>query len=144
MGTTTDAVTQVKTTCSKTDTGDVYVPTSLCPASVAQTGTGPEITCTTTPSSGTAVASCVNGAVDPGPFFDTTTACNTTVTSPMADYAGVCTAGPTGTPGETVSCNLRAVGGPIADSGRVAGTDGAPAWSRSATRLRARDTSTRS
>ncbi|HEY2558537.1 MAG TPA: PilC/PilY family type IV pilus protein [Caldimonas sp.] len=124
VGTTLDAVTQVQTTCSKTDTGDVYVPTSACPASIPQSGTGPDLICTTTPILGTAVSSCAMGAVDPGPFFDTTTACNTTVTSPMADYSGVCTPGPTATPGEVVTCNLRSLGAPVADAGCVGGTNG--------------------
>jgi len=123
-GTTTDGATQVTTTCTKSDSGDVYVPTASC-TPVTQTGSGPEVTCNTTVTAGTPSASCTAGAVDPGPFFDTTTACNSTVTQPMADYAGVCTAGPTGTPGETVTCNQRSLGAPIADSGCVAGTDGA-------------------
>ncbi len=123
-GTTVDPVTQVQTTCSKVDSGDVYVATSACPASVPQSGTGPAITCTTTPTLGTPASSCAAGAVDPGPFFDTTTACHPTVVQPMADYAGACTAGPTGTPGEIVACNLRPLDVLVADSGCVAGTDG--------------------
>ncbi|HTJ04854.1 MAG TPA: PilC/PilY family type IV pilus protein [Caldimonas sp.] len=123
-GTTTDGPTQVKTTCVKNDTGALYVPTSACPASIAQTGTGPETICTTTLASAQPALTCAVNAVDPGPFFDTTTACNTSVTQPMADYAGICTAGPTGTPGETATCGERFLAGPIADSGCIGGTDG--------------------
>src|SRR5262249_46037947 len=121
-GSTTDGATQVTTTCTKSDSGDVYVPTAAC-TPVAQTGSGPEVTCNTTVTSGTPVTSCTSGAVDPAPYFDTTTACTSAVTQPMADYAGICTPGPTGTPGETVTCNQRSLGAPIADSGCVAGTD---------------------
>ncbi|MGZ8259043.1 MAG: hypothetical protein ACXWUL_00660, partial [Caldimonas sp.] len=120
-GTTTEVGTEIKTTCSKTDT-TVYVPTATC-TNVAQVGTGPAITCTTTPTLGTPSVACSAGAVDPGPFFDTTTACNTTTTTPMSDYAGLCTPGPTGPPGESATCGLRALGGPVADAGCVAGTD---------------------
>ena len=121
-GTTTDGVTQVQTTCSKTDSGEVYVATASC-TPVAQTGTGPAVTCTTTPTSGTPAWTCTAGSVDPGPYFDTTTACHPTITVPMADYAGVCTAGPTATPGEIIDCNLRPIDVLVADSGCVAGTD---------------------
>jgi Tfp pilus tip-associated adhesin PilY1 len=121
-GTTTDGATQISTTCTKSDSGDVYVPTASC-TPVTQTGTGPDVSCNTTVTTGTPVTSCAVNAIDPAPYFDTTTACNTTVTQPMADYAGICTAGPDGTPGETVACNQRSLGAPIADSGCVAGTD---------------------
>ena len=115
-------MTQVQTTCSKTDSGEVYVATASC-TPVAQTGTGPAVTCTTTPTLGTPAWTCTAGSVDAGPYFDTTTACHPTITVPMADYAGVCTAGPTVTPGEIIACNLRPVDVLVADSGCVAGTD---------------------
>ena len=120
-GSTTDGSTQVKTVCSKTDVTN-YVPTSACPASVAQSGTGPEIICNTVTTTADPVASCSVG-VGIAPFFDTTTACTPVVTSPMADYAGACTPGPTATPGESVRCGLRPLGVPVDDSACAAGTN---------------------
>ncbi len=122
VGTVVDG-SQISTTCSKVDSGDVFVATASCPVSIPQSGTGPDTICTTTPTLGTPAATCASGAVDAVSPFDTTTACHPTITSAMADYAGACTAGPTGTPGESVRCNLRPIDVLVADSGCVDSTD---------------------
>ena len=115
VGPPTFDVDQVKTTCTVSDV-TVFVPTASCPASIAQSGTGAEIICTTTPTLGTPSAACVAGAVQAVSPFDTTTACNPVVTSAMADYAGTCVAGPTATPGESLRCNLRPIDVLVSDS----------------------------
>ncbi|MDQ6639121.1 MAG: PilC/PilY family type IV pilus protein [Pseudomonadota bacterium] len=114
-----DEVTRV---CSKTDTPE-FVRTSLCPADIPQSGTGPAIYCSTTPTFGTSATSCAVGDVDSVSPFDTTTDCHPVVTSAMADYAGVCTDGATGTPGETARCSRRAIDVLVSDAGCVDGTN---------------------
>jgi Tfp pilus tip-associated adhesin PilY1 len=118
-GSTTDA-NQVTTTCAKSDT-TVFVATAAC-VNTVQAGNGPEIDCSTVTTLDEPVASCASGAVQPASPFDTTIACHTTVTSPMADFPGTCSAGPGANPGETVTCNLRPIDVLVADSGCVAGT----------------------
>jgi Tfp pilus tip-associated adhesin PilY1 len=115
----------VTRTCRKTDDlPGVYVPTALCPADIPQSGNGPAIYCSTTPTLGAPATSCSVGNVDPVSPFDTTTDCHPVVTSAMADYAGVCVPGPTGTPGETARCGRStAIDNLVSDAGCVDGTD---------------------
>ena len=108
-------VDQVATTCTMSDT-TVFVATSACPASTAQSGTGPEIICSTTTTLGAPNATCAVGVAPVSPF-DTTTNCYPVVTSPMADYAGTCVPGATATPGESVTCNLRQIDNLVSDAG---------------------------
>ena len=98
---------EIRTTCSKYDSGTNYVPTADCPGSIPQSGTGPEITCNTATTLGTPVTACQVGDVMPTATLDTIAACHPTVTTPLADFAGVCTDGPTGVPGEVVRCARR-------------------------------------
>ena len=118
-GSTTDGA-QITTTCVKTDVVD-YVPTAVC-NNVAQAGNGPSVTCTTTPTLGTLAGVCAVGAVDGPMFFDTTTACHTTIVSPMAN-ASTCTAGPGPGPGQFTYCNEVPVDVLVADPACVPGTD---------------------
>ncbi|MEO5844556.1 MAG: PilC/PilY family type IV pilus protein [Caldimonas sp.] len=120
VGPPTYDVNQVKTTCTVSDV-TVFVPTAAC-SNTAQSGTGPEIICTTTATLGTPSATCATGVAPTSPF-DTTTNCYPVVTSPMADYAGTCVAGATGTPGESVRCNLRPIDVLVSDAGCADGTD---------------------
>jgi Tfp pilus tip-associated adhesin PilY1 len=115
----------VTTTCAVSDTTE-YVPTATC-ANQTQSGTGPEVICTTTTTLGTPATTCSAGAVDGAPYYDTTipgTGCHNTVTSPMADYAGVCTPGPTATLGEIVACGRGpAIDNMVSDSACVDGVN---------------------
>jgi len=102
---------EVRTTCRKVTTGPVPVPTSYCPADVPQSGTGPAITCSTTPTYGEPVTSCTEASVDVNPPYDTTTRCVRTPSVAMSDYAGICVEGPTGNPGEVITCGSRPIDG---------------------------------
>ena len=119
VGSTTDA-SQITTTCAKSDITD-FVPTALC-ANVTQAGNGPSVTCTTTPTLGTLAGTCAVGAVDVAPFFDTTTACNTSIVSPMAN-APSCTAGPGPGPGQATLCHEVPIDILVSDAACVDGTD---------------------
>ena len=102
-GSTTDNK-QVTTTCVKTDVTD-YIPTpppNTC--DVVQSGTGPSVTCTTTPTLGVLDSGCLVGSIGPNPFFDTTTACHTSIVQPMANAAS-CSAGPGPAAGQVTLCN---------------------------------------
>ena len=94
---------QVTTTCTKSDVTD-FVPTAGC-ANVTQVGSGPSVVCTTTPTLGTLDSGCLVGNIDPGPNFDTTTACHTSVVQPMAN-ASSCSQGPGPGAGQVTLCNL--------------------------------------
>ena len=107
---------EVRTTCRRVTDGPNPVPTWTCPGTgVPQSGTGPAITCSTTETIGELVSSCTQGSVDPYPPYDTTTRCERTPTLSMRDYAGVCVDGPTGTPGELITCGTRPLGTRVAD-----------------------------
>ena len=112
-GPSTDASTQVTTSCVKGDVVE-YVPTAVC-LNVTQVGTGPSVVCTTTPTVGTLSSACSVGAVDVGPYYDTTTACNTTITQPMAN-ATSCTAGPGPGAGQVTLCNQVPIDVLVSDS----------------------------
>jgi hypothetical protein len=83
---------EVRTTCRKDIDGPRPVPTWAC-ADVAQSGSGPAITCDTTTNIGELVTSCTEGSVDFNPPFATTTRCESTPTDPMRDYPGVWSTG---------------------------------------------------
>ena len=118
LGPSTDG-NQVTTTCSVSDVTD-FVPTASC-TDVTQVGNGPAISCSTVTTLAEA-GNCTPGAVQATSPFDTTIACHNTVTSPMADYAGTCVAGPGTGAGETITCNLKPIDVLVADSGCTAGT----------------------
>jgi len=119
VGSTTDG-SQVKTTCAKSDTPD-YVPTAVC-ADVIQVGSGPSVTCTTTPTLGVLDSGCIAGHVDGGPFFDTTTNCTTTIVNPMANAASCLAVSGPG-PGQVTFCNEVPVDVLVADPTCKPGTD---------------------
>ena len=118
-GSTTDG-SQVTTTCAKSDVTD-YVPTALC-ANVAQAGTGPSVTCTTTPTLGVLDSGCAVGNVDGAPFFDTTTACTTTIVQPKAN-AAACAAGAGPGPGQVTLCSEVPIDVLVSDAACADGTD---------------------
>ena len=114
--------TQVKTTCTKSDV-TIFVATAACPASIPQSGTGPEIICTTTPTLGTPSATCAVG-VDPASPFDTTTALQ-----PDGDVGDGRLRRRPASPArperraKRSRCNLRPIDVLVADAGCVDGTD---------------------
>ncbi len=118
-GSVTDGA-QVTTTCAKSDVTD-YVPTALC-FNVAQVGSGPSVTCTTTPTLGVLDSGCAVGHVDGAPFFDTTTACTTNIVQPRANAAN-CAAGAGPGPGQVTLCNEVPLDVLVSDAGCVDGTD---------------------
>jgi len=102
---------EVRTTCRKSTVGPVQVATWQCPASVAQTGTGPDITCDTHTNSNEFVTSCTENAVNPFPPYETTTRCDRTPIETMRDYPGECIEGPGTNPGEVITCGRRLIDG---------------------------------
>ena len=119
VGSVTDG-SQVTTTCAKSDVTD-YVPTALC-FDVPQAGAGPSVTCTTTPTLGVLDSGCGVGHVDGAPFFDTTTACTTTIVQAKAN-APSCSAGAGPGAGQVTLCSEVPIDVLVSDGACADGTD---------------------